>query len=821
MVEERRTKGTLDITPSPRVLEMLGEIEFASWRCVAELIDNAIDGYLDMLDDDPNHSKGLEVSIVLPKTNEPRETATIAVVDSGPGLSMEQVNNAVRAGWSGNDPFDNLGLFGMGFNIATARLGQCTQVLTTRRGAEDWYGVEIDLKSLTTTESFEVPIIREQKEDKAIHGTKVIVSRLRPGNYEDLSKSPKRLSEKLGDIYAPLLLRQNSIEIRVKNLVVEPRRYCTWGRNREVKYGSGASAEIIPAVVEFDEGLPARSACRACRRWQETPGTVECEFCGSNDLVDKERRIHGWVGVQRYLHPSDFGIDFIRNGRKVLIRDKSLFRWEDPNDVSGTELIEYPIEPPANEGRIIGEVHIDHVPIEYRKETFRQDSPEWHAVRRFLRGDGGPMRPQYRHELGMARFASGPLARIYKAFNANRPGARYLIPAAPNGPALHDKARQWGESFHNGDSAYQEDTIWWAAVEAYEKAKAGDGFDLSQLIDADKGEQRRALVDIFGGEAFDAEGTGGAGEQETDAAGGALERDSGVIDANRENDGRETYLERIDRYAQTYAQLHELHFNVALPGALQAVDLTAYRVDAEEVLNEDSVRVPVHAFLGKLNALQVFVDANHPLFTRFDTQIVDIVLAEVADVFRGRFDATMSLAQIISRIKEQHLSDRRLDDNVAYEAEAVLNGVRDRIAGVMASDSDLADHVLGVLTSGERSSAETSAATGEEKTLEEVVSNGSLALHVPALALPRIVAQMPERFLDGRVFKDLYKNVGEDARRISVAQLTGYLYDLGILADRPIRLRGQALRRAALSVRLIEERIADDDVGAEETDEST
>ena len=37
---------TVDITPTPRILRVLGEIPFAPWQCLAELIDNAIDAFL-------------------------------------------------------------------------------------------------------------------------------------------------------------------------------------------------------------------------------------------------------------------------------------------------------------------------------------------------------------------------------------------------------------------------------------------------------------------------------------------------------------------------------------------------------------------------------------------------------------------------------------------------------------------------------------------------------------------------------------------------------------------------------------------------------
>ncbi len=802
---------TLDITPSPRVLEMLGEIEFPPWRCAAELLDNSIDAFLDALEDDPEHPGPLRATIHLPRRSDP--DPSITVIDTGPGMALQQLNDAVRAGWTGNDPFENLGLFGMGFNIATARLGQRTRVLTTMAGDDNWYGVEIDLRSLSEHNSYEVPLISEPKDDPSVHGTRVEVSRLRPGHWEELSRNAPRLAEQLGDVYAPLLLSHQRIQLRVNNLAVEPRGYCVWDESREVTYGSGANAERVPAVIRFDETLPERSACRSCRRWQEMPNVVECEFCGSHDLVTRERRIHGWVGVQRYLHGNDYGIDFVRNGRKIMIRDKSLFRWVDPNDISNTEEIEYPIEPPANEGRLIGEVHCDHVPVEYRKETFRTDSPEWQAVRKLLRGDGGPMRPKYRLERGYDRFADGPLARLYKAFNANRPGTRYLMPAAPGGPALFDKALEWGKRFHAGDPAYQDDSIWWASVEAYERHKAGDVGGYDDLVDEDDDEKRDALIDIFGGDAFgdpsDTDGRSETGGQDDDSA---ADDDDGEDD--EPDDTAETFLERVERYQEQYLPLPELEFTVTLPGVLGAVDLVTFMVDGEEVLNDDNQRVPVLAYLGKLNTLNVFVDANHPLFTAYDTQVVDMVLAEVADIFRARFSSEMTLGQIISRIKEEKLSDRRLGDNVSADADSVLRAVRERVVEVLTADENATGRFVGLLTDAEREHTETAAAN-DGKTVAAAAEDGSVAMYVPALVLPRAVEAMPERFLDGHVFTSMYQQVTGQARRISVARIVGFLYDLGILADRPVQLRGEELRRAALSVQLIGDKVADEPANAE------
>jgi len=117
----------LDLTPAPRVLQMLGEINLEQWRCLAELIDNSIDGFIDAARAGaPIVQPEIAVSIPTADT----ENARVSVKDNGPGMSLETLENALRAGWSGNDPLSKLGLFGMGFNIATARLGIELKVLS-------------------------------------------------------------------------------------------------------------------------------------------------------------------------------------------------------------------------------------------------------------------------------------------------------------------------------------------------------------------------------------------------------------------------------------------------------------------------------------------------------------------------------------------------------------------------------------------------------------------------------------------------------------------------------------------------------------------
>src|SRR5262249_36403380 len=145
------TSEEFDLQPDPRVLPMLGEINIDQWRCIAELIDNAIDGFLNATRAGTT-LVGPRVDVSLPVAD--REGAQVKVSDNGTGMTPDVLERAVRAGWSGNNPIDNLGLFGMGFNIATARLGSLTEVWTTRQGDLEWHGLQIDFDALRRQRHF-------------------------------------------------------------------------------------------------------------------------------------------------------------------------------------------------------------------------------------------------------------------------------------------------------------------------------------------------------------------------------------------------------------------------------------------------------------------------------------------------------------------------------------------------------------------------------------------------------------------------------------------------------------------------------------------
>lgn len=364
---------------------MLGQIDFAPWQCLAELIDNSIDAFIDQAARGaPSGSPRIRVR--LPRSAELQSgAAVIEIDDNGKGMSLEELSNAVRAGYSGNDPVEKMGLFGMGFNISTARLGRRTEVWTTTAESEQWVGIVIDFEALEKDKTFHVPVMYKDKADFSLsthdHGTLIRISRLEPERLGPLMRGSgkSRTKKRLGKIYGRAMER-HGITISYDGDKVTPWRHCVWDKTRSVptrEFG------LVPAVIDINETLTPRMFCQSCWVWLSEDEN-ECPSCGfNNNLVERNRTVTGWLGVQRFFDTQDFGIDLIRNGRVIQEYNKTFFNFVDSD---GDPILEYPIDAVHWGGRIVGELEIDFVRVSHQKDSFDKLDPEWREVELKVRG---------------------------------------------------------------------------------------------------------------------------------------------------------------------------------------------------------------------------------------------------------------------------------------------------------------------------------------------------------------------------------------------------------------------------------------------------
>ena len=87
--------SVVNVQPHGRILSVLGDIEFAQWQCLAELIDNAFD---DFLASGVAGGERPTVNISLPGRTSNARTGEVWVTDNGRGMDLETLANAVSAG---------------------------------------------------------------------------------------------------------------------------------------------------------------------------------------------------------------------------------------------------------------------------------------------------------------------------------------------------------------------------------------------------------------------------------------------------------------------------------------------------------------------------------------------------------------------------------------------------------------------------------------------------------------------------------------------------------------------------------------------------
>ncbi|MEY9907970.1 hypothetical protein ABIA35_004202 [Catenulispora sp. MAP12-49] len=759
------TSDFLDVTPHARILGVLGELELPQWACLAELSDNGFDELIaaGSAVADPT------VSITLPNDSDRRAVAQVVVNDNGRGMTLDQLGRAVRAGWSGNDRFGALGMYGMGFNIASARFGHRATVRTSQAGDLDWIEVTIDQRRLSANENYHAPYTRSPKRDINEHGTTVTISDLKQDQFDFLRRKANhaKLRERLGDIYSTLL-SEKGFSLYINGVKVPPRLPCVWNHDRTV-LRSGA---VIKAYEEIDVPLPSRMACADCGFWNHMD-VEACVSCDGTDLSPRERRIKGWIGIQRYFHKTDYGIDFIRNGRKILTRDKRVFEWRDDDGMGEPEL-EYPIDAKTPVGRIVGEIHCDHIAPNFTKTAFAFDSPDWFRVIREIRGTS-PLRPQIARRLELPPNES-KLANLYAGFRRQDPGLNYLVPGDGR-VALHDKAREWADQFRAGNVLYQDDRVW------YEAARQHDN-------PISTSEHETGDDEIIPGIALS--GDDGEGEP---AAEEAPEPQYGAPPVE------ETIEQRLARYRENATKLVDLSARYDHPD-LGGVDLTAWAVRGTVLVDARGNEAPVVVQMIRAPHAEVFVNADHQLVSGYGVDLRDIALIEVSEWMRVRAARTdIPLTEVFSGLKARSGAQRLTPSAIADEAERLLERLRSAMLAPVATDAEV---FASLMTSTERVSAEKRfAVESSAGSWSLAMSSGDFVLYAPATALIRMIVHNPAVFLDGVVFNRSFGSLSETPRTVVIDRLVGLIGDLALLEEHRPRLDADELARLRISCRLV------------------
>ncbi|WKG11175.1 ATP-binding protein [Nocardia sp. PE-7] len=766
------TEQFVNIEPHPRILTVLGDIEFSPLQCLSELVDNAFD---DFLSNPPEDNERPTVNINLPGKDGNHRTAEVWVTDNGRGMDLSTLTNAVRAGWSGNARYGALGLYGMGFNIATARLGRLTTIRTTRAGDPSWTVLDLDLDALVRGGSYDVPTRQEPKASPDEHGTQIIIKNLKTDQWQDLVRRADKLREQLGDVYS-YLLRERGFLITVNGRKTQPRLPCVWGSNREVT----RRGVTIPAVIPIDEHLLPAMACFNCGWWSPR-GVDKCDDCESTKIQERQRRIWGWIGIQRYHHANDYGLDFLRNGRKILTRDKKLFFWEDPDGIEGPDL-EYPIDSiRGSKGRIVGEIHCDHVPVYYTKTRFIEESPEWIKLVRVVRGTV-PLKERKAMQL-YNRTNNSYLGRLYTGFRRDDPGLNYLVPGA-DGKALFDKAIEWADRFRKGDPDYQTDDTWYDSAYRHDHPVTVD-------------------PPAAGADPFETMGLSHDPAATTPAS--TSPNPAPTTDDNRS----QTLDERLESYRAAGEQVVDMSGEYEVKGH-GSVSLTIWAVKGVALADQKETPVPAFAHLRKAPHVEVFVDITHSLFTEYGVDFRDMAMVELAEWIRvARAAESKTLSTVLADLKSRATDQKVTAQALTARASRLLDRVKDAMQREIKGGAPTS--YWDMLQESEKVRAQQRfVVEGGNGGWESSIESGDFVTFLPPSAVVRLLELRAEAFLDGKVFHRPYSNLSDlESRALVLTRLTGLVSDLAVMAEHQPKLDIDELARIRLSCLLVERDIAD------------
>ncbi len=466
-----------DFTPDPKVLLALTRTPMQPLDALCELIDNAIDSFSiakiqGIVIDNPL------IVIDLPTRKQlANGTGVLRIRDNGPGMTASDAEKAIKAGFSGNNPYDTLGLFGMGFNISTGKLGNTTTFMTARKGDSKYIRTVIDLNEINAAKSYSLVAEEIEKGDAVFpvdsQGTIIEVSNWWPsgdannGFIDKLIKYgiPKVRAE-IGRRYATIL-RKGEVRIMIDGEKCEPFEHCVWGENRSVT----KNGDNIPAQIFVDKVLGTSKRCTKCTAIIPPEGT-ECPACHNTGYRTISERVWGWIGIQRYDHATDYGIDLIRNGRAIRKAEKQAF-FEFVDDF-GNVTKDYPND--SQYGRIVGEIHIDHVSVDFMKTDFQRSSAEWIRAMSFLRGDSSlqPKQPG-------AENNKSAVFRLYQGYRRVRnfgKGDMYMgvwDPANKKAMRISREVElEYLEKFRQKAPGYYDDSEWWKLVESADQPPVDD-----------------------------------------------------------------------------------------------------------------------------------------------------------------------------------------------------------------------------------------------------------------------------------------------------------------------------------------------------------
>ena len=241
----------------------------------------------------------------------------VEVSDDGVGMNEETAANSIKLAHSSKK--DKLGEFGLGLKTAATSLGKKFQIITTQQDSDEEYALEYDEdKWLKSGDWMKHEMEIKTGVDKKRSGTTILIRDLRFSIYSNL---PGNIRKDLATRFAPYI-ENGEVRIRVNTKWCEPEAL-------ELKTDYHQPDGKEPFRIKLESG----------------------------------NEVWGWRGLlKKGSDKGEYGFRVFRRGRLIMQNAKLGFN------------------PHPEARQIIGEIHLDHVPVTHNKREFIQESPLWQEI---------------------------------------------------------------------------------------------------------------------------------------------------------------------------------------------------------------------------------------------------------------------------------------------------------------------------------------------------------------------------------------------------------------------------------------------------------
>lgn len=781
-------KFTFDFTPDPKVLIALTQTPILPMDALCELIDNSIDSFHNAI------LQGIKIShptiwIFLPKKKElDNNMGVLRLRDNGPGMTTEQAESAIRAGYSGNNSIDTLGLFGMGFNISTGKLGITTKFTTARKSDDFCTRTTIDLEKISRSKSYQLEADTSDKEMILESGTLIDICNWWPEGHSNhgfiytlVRYGASKIREEIGRRYATLL-RDGEMQIVVDGTPCTAFEHCVWDSKRTVV----RKGEEIPARYDIDKVIGTKRRCAKCRTII-ADGETACPSCGCSEIRSVEERIKGWVGIQRFDDATRYGIDLIRNGRAIRIAEKNAF-FEYVDEFRNVTK-DYPID--SQYGRIVGEINLDFVPVDFLKQDFQRSSDEWQRAMSYLRGDSSlqPTQPG-------ADSNNSVIYKLYQGYRKVRtPGTTDMYmgywdkdEGKPKRFPNRDKEKEFYEKFQNRVPGYFDDTEWWKVVEEASSAPVDplvtcEECGAQNLMDSEvctvcgkvlKGKKciNPDCEEIIPISAVVCPTCGTDQVPKVESSWickicGTMNPAGTVIckKCNHEK-GKANPIEEEELIPNSLKDesmsLSDLSIQLCNKSKSNPIQVTVFHATSEIIAPLTKTRLPIIVYK-KPNNLDIVVDKTHPIFRVCGASIEELVATEIAayifDIHRNlSSDPAHSISNIAWKIIQKYWMDKvEISlENVVKKCENLTSAIKSQIAFHIQEDK--ADRLFNELSENDQKLMlyEMQKNHIPLSEIPNLKQSGDFIKFAPDSFILHIFDELPELFFNGNVWTSEY-----------------------------------------------------------------